>query len=356
MVSSVVPLIRDATRRRLRLVSMWVALVVAAVVVVALGSVVERRRRSAERHEAAAPDRAGPDRRQPARPDGAGVRIVVNPDSGSLLSGDPTAELRAALPGAELIELTDDLDLDAALRAPGAEVLGAAGGDGTINCVAAVANDVGLPLLAAPAGTFNHLCADARIGSVDEAVEAVRAGSAVQVDIGRIDGKVFMNTATLGAYVELVDARQRYEGRIGKLPALVVALVQTLGIGEPMDLEIDGRDRRVWLLFAGNGTYQPHGMVPIGRPRLDDGLLDVRLVDGDRRWARTRLVVALLTGRLARTPVYEERRAARVDVRSHRSPLRAAIDGETCDVGSTFAIEKQPLALTLFAPPASPDT
>jgi undecaprenyl-diphosphatase len=309
-----------------------------------------RKRRAVALHDAVAPPRPGPVVDQPCRADGAGLRMVVNPDSGPMLSPDPTPTLQEAFPKAELIELTEDLDLDAVLRAPGAEVLGAAGGDGTINCVAAIASDLGLPLLAAPAGTFNHLCADARVDSVEQAIEALQHGEAVSVDVGRIDGKVFMNTATLGLYVELVDARERFEKKIGKLPALLVAVVLVLGKGEPMDLEIDGRHRRIWLLFAGNGTYHPHGMLPIGRPRLDDGLLDVRLIDGSVPWARTRLLGAIVLGRLNRTKAYEERRTDRISVCSRAGSLRVAIDGETCDVGDDFDIHKKALGLTLFSP------
>ena len=330
-------------RRVRRLVVLLVSVLVGA-------AGMSRRRRAIALHDAVAPARPGPVVEQQCRPDGEGVRMIVNPDSGPMLSPDPTPTIREALPKAELIELTEDLDLDAVLRRPGAEVLGAAGGDGTINCVAAIAADMGLPMLAAPAGTFNHLCADARIDSVEQAIEAVNQGEAVQVDIGRIDGHIFMNTATLGLYVELVDARERFEKRIGKFPALLVALVLVLGRGEPMDLEIDGRHRRIWLLFAGNCTYHPRGMLPVGRPRLDDGLLDVRLIDGSVPWARTRLVGALLLGRLNRTKAYEERPTESISICSRAGSLRVAIDGETCDVGDSFDIKKQPLGLTLFSP------
>jgi undecaprenyl-diphosphatase len=330
-------------RRVRRLVVLLVSVLVGA-------AGMSRRRRAIALHDAVAPPRPGPVVDQPCRADGEGVRMVVNPDSGPMLSPDPTPILREALPEAELIELTEDLDLDEVLRRPGAEVLGAAGGDGTINCVAAIAADLGLPMLAAPAGTFNHLCADARIDSVEQAIEAVKHGEAIQVDVGRIDGHIFMNTATLGLYVELVDVRERFEKRIGKFPALLVALVLVLGRGEPMDLEIDGRHRRIWLLFAGNGTYHPRGMLPVGRPRLDDGLLDVRLIDGSVPWARTRLVGALLVGRLSRTKAYEERPTESISICSRAGSLRVAIDGETCDVGDSFDIKKQSLGLSLFSP------
>jgi undecaprenyl-diphosphatase len=91
-------------------------------------------------------------------------------------------------------------------------------------------------------------------------------------------------------------------------------------------------------------------MLPIGRPRLDDGLLDVRLIDGSVPWARTRLLGAIVLGRLNRTKAYEERRTDRISVCSRAGSLRVAIDGETCDVGDDFDIHKKALGLTLFSP------
>jgi undecaprenyl-diphosphatase len=50
-----------------------------------------------------------------------------------------------------------------------------------------------------------------------------------KVDLGEVNGKIFVNTASVGAYTDFVTIRERYEHRIGKPLAAVVAAVKTLG-------------------------------------------------------------------------------------------------------------------------------
>lgn len=298
---------------------------------------------------ALAPRRLPDPERRPLA-DGTGLRLVVNPASGP---GDaPTEALRAALPGALVVELDPDAELGETLAAgdrPAA--VGAAGGDGTLNRAAPVALELDVPLVAVPTGTLNHLARDLGVASVDDAVAAVRAGTAIRMDVGMIAGRLFLNTASFGAYTEVVDAREQLEARVGKWLALLVALVRVLRRLEPFDLELDGVRRSVWLVFVGNCRYSPPGFGPSRRERLDDGLLDVRLVDGTDPWARLRLVAAVLTGTLASCPVYEERSCERLEVRSRSGPLRLAVDGETFDAAATdFSITKRPRALTVVVP------
>ena len=62
--------------------------------------------------------------------------------------------------------------------------------------------------------------------------------------------------------------------------------------------------------------------------RLDDGCIDVRLIDADRPMSRLKLVTAVLTGRLGRSTVYEQRLVGSLPVRSRQGGLRIARDGE----------------------------
>jgi undecaprenyl-diphosphatase len=284
--------------------------------------------------------------------EGQGVTIVVNPNSGPAYRTDPSDELRELLPAATILELDDDLGLEEALRQAVEEgdVVGVVGGDGTVNAAAAAAVSAGKPLLVVPGGTLNHFARDLGLSGPDDAAEALAAGQAVGVDLGLISGQPFLNTASMGSYSDLVDARRRLEGTIGKWPALVVALAAVLRRSTPCAIELDGRPRRVWLVFVGNCSYQPPGFAPSWRERLDDGLLDVRLVDGDEPWARLRLLLAVLTGQLARSRVYEAFTAERLHVRSTTGPLRLARDGETFDGPAEFEICKDPTRLAVFAP------
>lgn len=264
---------------------------------------------------------------------------------------DPGAQLRQALPDARIIEVDDPGGLPEALEeAAAGPVLGVAGGDGTINVAATVADRRGKPLVVVPTGTLNHLARDLGLEAVDDAVEAVRSGEMTAVDLATIDGHLFLNTASFGSYAELVDARERLEATIGKWPAVLVALARVLRRARPVSVEIDGKDHSLWMAFVGNCRYHPTGFAPAWRERLDDGTLDVRLVLADHPWSRLRLVAAVLTGRLGTCRAYREWTTESLRVRTLGGPLRLARDGETFDGSEEFVVEKTGRRLAVFVP------
>ena len=300
------------------------------------------------------PARAQPDRLEASeRPadDGEGLVVVVNPSAGSPMTNGSGDRLRDALPRAEIIETSDETPLDEALTAAmRARVIGIAGGDGSTNVAAEFAVEAGKPLVVVPSGTLNHFARDLGLESVDDAVDAAKSGPAVRVDVGRIAGRPFLNTASFGSYVDIVDAREKLEERIGKWPALAVAAVRVLLRAQPVPVEIDGRRMDVWMAFFGNGKYEPPGFAPSWRERLSDGLIDVRLVNAEHPFARLRLLLALVTGTLGRSRVYETRvTRGPIRIRSLSEPLRLARDGETFTGPTEFTIEKEPKRLTVFA-------
>ncbi|HUR14872.1 MAG TPA: phosphatase PAP2 family protein [Mycobacteriales bacterium] len=283
--------------------------------------------------------------------DGAGVRVVANPDAGPSGSKTPTDVLMEQLPRLEVVEHDGDDLLEALQKAAsGATALGAAGGDGSVNAAAATAMEHDLPLLVVPAGTLNHFARDVGLDSAEDAAAAVHAGSVTEVDVGLIGDQVFLNTASLGSYAELVHAREKLEGRIGKWPAVVVALGGVLRGHTPVELEIDGSHRRVWMVFFGNCRYRPSGFAPSWRERLDDGLVDVRVVDAEMPFARARLLLAVLTGTLGRCRVYEQRTAQSVRIRSLEGPLKVARDGEVEEGPEELVVRKAAQRLRVYAP------
>ena len=286
--------------------------------------------------------------------DGHGVVIVVNRASGYPFSGDPATQLQQAFPAAEIVQAEPGDDFSKALEdaVERAAVLGVAGGDGSIGAAASFALAADKPLLVVPAGTLNHLARDLGLATPDDAVRALREGSVVALDVGSIAGKSFLNTASVGSYPELVDARERLEPVVGKWPGVVLGLINVLRRGKPVRVLMNGEERQVWMMFIGNCRYRPHGFAPGWRERLDDGLLDVRYVDGDAPYARTRLVLAVLTGRLGRSRVYHESLERRVSIKCLDGPIRLARDGETFDGPPEFTIEKSARPLAVYLPPA----
>jgi diacylglycerol kinase family enzyme len=204
-----------------------------------------------------------------------------------------------------------------------------------------------------PAGTFNHFAADLGVRSADDAIAALQAGDSVRVDVAVAGDEAFLNTASTGIYADLVSAREQIEAVLGKWPALLVALVRVLRTSKPLELTIDGRRRRVWLLFAGNCRYEPSGAAPAYRPDLADGTLDVRLVDGTQPLARTRLIAAVLLGTLGRSRVYRMWSATDLRVASaNGDPVPLCLDGEATQARSEVGLTKRPKKLLVYRPAA----
>ncbi|MEV7924110.1 phosphatase PAP2 family protein [Kitasatospora sp. NPDC088779] len=301
----------------------------------------------------------------PALPQGRGLSVVVNSGSGSGSPLAPTAEdvagtLRALLPEADVRVCGPQDDLakilteaaDRAARAGGA--LGVCGGDGSVNLAAALAVERALPLAVFPGGTLNHFALDLGATTHEATAEAVQAGTAVGVDLGLAaddaGARTFVNTFSLGIYPELVHQREKLEKRIGKWPALAVAVAKLLPTAEPVTVHADGRPHRLWLLFAGNGAYEPAGFAPTHRAALADGQLDVRVVDGGRPFARTRLAAAFLSGTLDRSRVYRAARLRALDLDSLGDAARIAVDGESVPARGALRLSKVPAGLTVYRP------
>jgi len=289
----------------------------------------------------------------PASSTGAGVVVLVNVDAGGAHADIMTA-LVAELPDVEIVTAGPDDDLAAVVAdaADRARVLAVAGGDGTVNLVARHAVERDVPLLVLPAGTFNHFAREIGIESVSDAIGALRAGSAVRVDVGRVDDDVFLNTFSVGLYADLARFRQRWERRLGKWPAMLLGLVHVLRRSRPHDVVVNGRQDRLWLLFAGNGRYRPTGFAPTYRPSLADGRLDVRVVYGDARWARTRVVLATLTRTLRWTRLYTTGAPSALRIGLPGSLRRMSLDGEVRSAPATVRIRVDRGALLVYRPDA----
>jgi undecaprenyl-diphosphatase len=131
---------------------------------------------------------------------------------------------------------------------------------------------------------------------------------------------------------------------------VVIGLIHTLRRSHPHEMTVDGEPRTLWLLFAGNGRYLPKGFAPTHRPSLDDGLLDVRMIDGAVRFARTRIVLAVLTRTLRWSRVLEARAASQVHVSMPEDQVRISVDGEVTQLPGEFVIRVDRRGLVVYVP------
>lgn len=275
--------------------------------------------------------------------EGEGLVVVVNPHSGPT-DESPADAITEEWPKARVITLDELADV------ADAKALGVAGGDGTVAAVAAVAAERDLPLVLIPAGTLNHFARDVGITGLHDTAQAVATGEGVRVDLATVNDLWFVNTASIGGYPDMVRVREKLEKRWGKWPAAGIAMARVLQTSRPLHMEIDGEKHLVWMLFVGNGPYRPKGFAPTMRPRLNDGLLDVRYIRADTRFSRLRFFLGALLGSLQQSRTYKHCEVRSLDVRVQGPPIAVATDGEVGPRATHFAFRSRPAALGIYRP------
>ena len=207
--------------------------------------------------------------------------LVMNPRSG----GGKVARYRlreeAERLGATVLMLDDRaLDLTARLHRAvddGADLLGVAGGDGSLAQVAAVAAARDVPLLVLPAGTRNHFALDLGLDRSDprRSLEALVDGREIVIDLGMAGERPFVNNVSLGAYAEIV-ARPDY--RDDKLRVTLDELPQVLSGREQQHFTVRAGEVSVTDPTAALISNNPYRPGDIRRPRLDSGTLGLLCV------------------------------------------------------------------------------
>ena len=247
---------------------------------------------------------------------------------------------------------------EAALRAvkERPQAIVAAGGDGTINAVAAtlIGTDISLGIL--PLGTLNHFAKDLHIPlEVGAAVRNVIAGHVTRVDVGEVNDRIFLNNSSLGIYPTIVLDREQQQrlGR-GKWTAFIWAVLTVMRRHTFFDVQVAAnsqeRSRRTPFVFIGNNEYQMEGFTLGERRSLNAGQLSVYMVNHPRRWGLLRLALRSLFGRLHPSRDFDAFCAAEVDVKTRHKHMRVALDGEVTVMIAPLHYRVHPGALRVIVP------
>jgi len=231
--------------------------------------------------------------------------------------------------------------------AGGADLLGVAGGDGTQALVAAVAAEHGLPFMVISAGTRNHFAMDLGLDREDPSacLDALTNGVELRVDLGMINGQVFVNNASFGAYAEVVQTPAYRGDKLNTTLNLLPDLLQGHR-GARLRAQADGTviESPQALLVANN----PYGTGDIAgldrRARLDRGLLGVVSV----KVRSAREAIDLLRGRHAAE--LNVLTAKKVEITADAAQVPVGIDGEAVPMQVPVTCTISPAALRVWVP------
>ena len=293
------------------------------------------------------------------------IAVIINTDSRSGQDLDEHAIRRAfAANGrqAEVDRVQGDHIVDAVRTSldGGATIIVAAGGDGTVNAVATELvgrDDAALAVL--PVGTLNHFARDLGMpAELEDAAAVISMGQAREVDVGEVNGRVFLNNSSLGLYARLVVERERLQehSNLGKWSAMLRAGWSVLRHPHTFSavLHVDGRElrRRTPFVFIGNNNYVIEGLHAGERSRLDEGALAIYVLRPGSPWGLVMLAMRAMTGRITRGRDLEELHATSLLVESHHARAEVARDGEVGSLDTPLRYRIRPRALRVIAPMA----
>ena len=239
----------------------------------------------------------------------------------------------------------------------GARRVVAAGGDGTISAVAAAVAETDVELAVVPAGTFNHFAKDNGIPlDLDAACAVAATGTAVRpVDVAWVNGRLFLNTSSVGVYANFVKGRNKWEPRFGYWAASAISMIRNFIRVQPFSVwfATDGAERpyHTPLVFLGVGERELK--LPTLGNRVDGGRrgLHVLIVRGR---TRARLVALSFAAAargvraVSRTPHLESMLVERCRIEQRHETL--AVDGEIVRMRSPLEFRFGAGALHLVIP------
>jgi diacylglycerol kinase family enzyme len=255
----------------------------------------------------------------------------------------------------------DILDLTRGAVRKHSRMMVAVGGDGTLNAVAAALVDTDVALGIVPLGTLNHFAKDVGIPlDLASAVRTILDGRVVRVDVGDVNGRVFLNNSGLGLYPLIVRDRQKQQKRYGrgKWLAFVWATFRVLRRYPflRLDLCLNGTDiirRRTPFVFVGNNVYQMDALHIGSRLRLDAGTLSLYTTHPVGRLGLLKLGIHLLAGQLHGQDDFSAFMAQDVMIKACQRRLRVATDGEVTVLKTPLHYRIRQGALQVIVPAAT---
>lgn len=286
--------------------------------------------------------------------------VVCNESAGRSAVGRPEIVTALEQQGAtEILHAARGADPTQTARvalAQGADVVVAAGGDGTVRAVASAVVGSSAALAVLPLGTRNHFARDLGIPMDLAGAAAVAVkGRDRWIDVGEVNGFLFVNNSSLGLYPHVARHREELRGRRGHgwLVSTVRAAAQVMARNPSVTVTVDGATtgvRTTPFVFVGNNGYEMRLFRLGRRRRLDGGELSVYMSRRTGRAALFRLATRALLGRLEQARDFDSFSGTQFTIESARSVHHVALDGEVVRLAPPLRYRIRPKALRVRAP------
>ena len=291
------------------------------------------------------------------------ARIFVNVSSG-FRHEERTEELLRDMLGragwdVDIVQVRKGTDISQlALRAveEGSRVICAGGGDGTLRAVASAVAGTDVSFGVLPVGTLNHFARDLQIPlDLEGAARVLANGRVKRVDVGQVNGWIFLNNAIIGLYpvYRFLKAEQERRGRHRWLAFVrAVAAVFRRYPFMTVRFSLDGRDvvRKTPYILVANNRHAMQGYQLGSRRSLEEGKLWVYVMRRQGRWGLVKLVLNLLFGRFSADRDFDVFDACEVWVETRRKRIGVALDGEVRVMEAPLRFQSLPRSLNVMTP------
>jgi diacylglycerol kinase family enzyme len=289
--------------------------------------------------------------------------IFINPHGGRAKKAGELANLLDLLkqqPDLEIKLLAKNDDLTQLAKQAvkqGATLVGAAGGDGTINGIASGLVGSNVPLVTIPFGTLNHFARDIGVSNnLSEAVQLFSEGTQQLIDVGQVNDRYFLNNSSLGIYPYLVRLREKREKELGKWRAYIWATRQALRNPPSIRVrlnavdDIPNHELRVGLLFVANNQCDVWLPKPGHRACLTDNVLDLYVVEAKNQLKLFSLSWHFLINHLERLPEIQHSTPTEFWIETSNQNVSVARDGEVAHMQRPLMYKSCPQALWVRIP------
>jgi YegS/Rv2252/BmrU family lipid kinase len=292
-----------------------------------------------------------------------GISVIINERSGAAAEPDAGRAIQSLFEKhgtrVRLERVRDPGDLTARARQAASrhDVLVAAGGDGTVSAIAAVAVATGAPLGVLPMGTLNHFARAVGLPlDLDGAVKVITDRHVRRLDVGDVNDRVFINNSSVGLYPRMVwerEAEQRRGRR--RWTAFAIAMLKTWRdyrtIAARLDADGSTTVVRTPFIFVGNNQYAAEGFRLGGRSRLDGGRLSIFVAPECGRFEILSLPLRAISGRLrSDSAPFVGFQAETVTVEVMQRRASVALDGEVVMMTPPLVYRVRPGALQTLVP------